>query len=264
MEFTYSTQNPDCPVAYASLRAMHTECEFLLPRCPEKEAREWCGEAEALIEEADQRYNRFSSDSLLYQVNAQAPSHPVKADEELFLVLELCETFRKATRGWFCAGTPLLDAREKTVSLRGDSLDLGGFIKGFVLDKILKQTGLPCDNALLSLGGSSSYAKGHHPFSDTWGVSIPQRLFPGKTAHTFQLKDCALSVSGKDRRGRCHILNPWTGKAEDRGGPVAVTGPSPLVCEVLSTALWIAPENERKLILDAFEGYQSIQLSADA
>ena len=38
---------------------------------------------------------------------------------------------------------------------------------------------------------------------------------------------------------------------------VAVTGPSPLVCEVLSTALWVCDEAERSPILADFEGYQT-------
>ena len=39
-----------------------------------------------------------------------------------------------------------------------------------------------------------------------------------------------------------------------------MTGPSPMVTEVLSTALWVAPAGQRNEILAAFEGYQAWEI----
>lgn len=270
MEFVYSTQNQDCPLSYARFAGMHTDCELLLVRCGEQEARRWCEGVEEMVRQADGRYNRFRPESLLSRINREAPLKEIPCDDELFLILQLCHAFRKATRGWFDisanpssrsaeAGTWELDSRKRTVRFSREDmrLDLGGFLKGFVLEQVLKTLPPPCGQALLSLGGSSSYARGHHPLSDSWPVSLPHTYYPARQACTFQLRDQALSVSGKDRHGKGHIINPRSGNCEEKEEIVAVTGPSPLVCEVLSTALWVCDETERSPLLDNFEGYQA-------
>ena len=270
MEFIYSTRNPDCPLSYARFTGMHTDCELLLARCGEREARSWSENVEALVRKADARYNRFHPDSLLSRINREATLKDTPCDEELFLILQLCQTFRKATRGWFDisansssrsseAGTWELDKQKKTVRFSREDirLDLGGFLKGFVLEQVLKTLPPPSGQAILSLGSSSSYARGHHPLGDSWPVSLPHPYYPTRHACTFRLQDQALSVSGKDRHGKGHIINPRDGNCVAKEELIAVTGPSPLVCEVLSTALWVCDEAERSPILADFEGYQT-------
>ena len=100
-------------------------------------------------------------------------------------------------------------------------------------------------------------AVGIHPLGEPWPVSVAHPYYPGRTAHTFRLQDGSLSVSGKDPRGRGHIIDPSTGNTVEKEGFVAVTGPSAMVTEVLSTALWVAPEVRRGEILSGFEGYQA-------
>lgn len=270
MEFVYSTRNPDCPLAYARFDGMHTDCELLLAHCAEPEARSWCEAVEETVRTAGQRYNRFDPESLLSRINREASRKEVPCDEELFLILQLCRTFRKATRGWFDIsanpssrsaepGSWELDSSKRTVRFSREDmrLDLGGFIKGYVLEQVLKILPPPSGQALLSLGGSSSYARGHHPLSDNWPVSLPHSYYPQQNACTFQLRDQALSVSGKDRRGNGHIINPKNGNRVEKEELVSVIGPSPLVCEVLSTALWVCDEVVRSPLLSDFEGYQA-------
>ena len=208
MEFIYSTRNPTVPTAYSRLDAMHTQCEILLPFLPEDEAR-------ALVD-----------------------------------FLQLCETFRKATSGYFdvTAGSRVadrnvvLDASAHTVrfSRPGMRLDLGGFAKGFVLEQAVRMVSERAGSALLSFGGSSVAAVGKHPLGAPWPVAVAHSYYADRTAHTFQLEGEALSVSGKDPHGRGHIIDPATGNTLEKGGLVAVTGPSAMVTEVLSTALWVA------------------------
>lgn len=270
MEFVYSTGNPDCPLSYARFGGMHTECELLLAHCGEREARFWSESVEDMVRRAEGRYNRFSPESLLSRINREAPLRETPCDEELFLILQLCLAFRKATRGWFDisanpssrsaeTGTWELDKRKKTVRFTRENmrLDLGGFLKGFVLEQIIKNLPPPSGQALLSLGSSSSYARGHHPLGENWPVSLPHTYYPWRNACTFRLRDQALSVSGKDRQGKGHIINPRSGNCEEKEEIVAVTGPSPLVCEVLSTALWVCDDTERRPLLADFEGYQA-------
>ena len=270
MEFVYSTRNPEVPTAYSRLDAMHTSCEILLPNLEEAVARTVTETVWNLVREADRRYNRFREDSVLSILNRTAVDVAVEADEELFLILELCETFRKATGGYFdiSAGsripdrTLVLDPRTHTVRFNrpGLWLDLGGFVKGFVLEKAVREVAGVTGCALLSFGSSSVAAIGAHPLGAPWPVSVAHPYYAGRAAHTFPLENAALSVSGKDPHGRGHIIDPVTGNTLEKEELIAVTGPSAMVAEVLSTALWAAPEGERGDILSAFDGYQAWEL----
>lgn len=269
MEFIYSTRNPDCPTAYSSLDAMHTRCEILLPRVPEDDARALVDSVWSMVREADARYNRFLPGSTLSAVNREAFRADVEVDEEMFLVLEFCDTFRKATKGYFDISANeqsrvpgrawVLDPTRRTVrfSREGMRLDLGGFAKGFVLEKAARAVADATDSALLSFGGSSTAAIGAHPLGGPWPVSVGHPYYGNRTAHTFRLVGRSMSVSGKDPHGKGHIIDPATGNTVEKDGLVAVTGPSAMVTEVLSTALWVAPAGERKDILSAFEGYEA-------
>ena len=270
MEFVYSTRNPSVPTAYSRLDAMHTRCEILLPFLPEDEARVLVDSVWERVREADRRYNRFLTGSMLAEVNRKASGEAVAVDEELFMILELCETFRKATSGYFdvSAGSRvpdralLLDASAHTVrfSRPGMRLDLGGFVKGFVLEQTARVVAAKADSALLSFGGSSVAAIGRHPLDAPWPVSVAHSYYADRTAHTFQLEGEALSVSGKDPHGRGHIIDPVTGNTLEKEGLIAVTGPSAMVTEVLSTALWVAPAERRGEILASFAGYRAWEI----
>jgi thiamine biosynthesis lipoprotein len=269
MEFIYSTRNPGCPTAYASLDAMHTRCEILLPRMAEPQARSLVDSVWSMVREAETRYNRFLPSGALAAINRGAFRADVAVDEEMFLVLEFCDTFRKATKGYFDISANeqsrapgrawVLDPARRTVrfSREGMRLDLGGFAKGFVLEKAARAVAAATDCALLSFGGSSTAAVGAHPLGGPWPVSVAHAYYGDRTAYTFRLENRSLSVSGKDLHGRGHIIDPATGNTVEKDGLVAVTGPSAMVTEVLSTALWVAPSEERKDILSAFEGYEA-------
>ena len=101
---------------------------------------------------------------------------------------------------------------------------------------------------------------GRHPLGAPWPVAVAHSYYADRTAHTFDLEDAALSVSGKDPHGRGHIIDPATGNMLEKEGLVAVTGPSAMVTEVLSTALWVAPAERRGDILAAFEGYRASEI----
>ena len=270
MEFVYSTRNPSVPMAYSRLDAMHTPCEILIPFLEEESARAVVGSVWDLVREADCRYNRFLTGSALSEVNRNAASQAVAVDEELFFILQLCETFRKATGGFFdvSAGSRvpdrevLLDPADHTVrfSRPGMRLDLGGFVKGFVLENAVRMVAESAESAMLSFGGSSVAAVGKHPLGAPWPVSVAHRYFADRAAHTFPLEDEALSVSGKDPHGRGHIIDPVTGNTLEKEDLVAVTGPSAMVTEVLSTALWVAPAKRRGEMLAAFAGYRAWEI----
>ena len=271
-EFTYSQKNPECAVAYAQFGAMHTRLEMVLPRIEESEAQQIVRDVELRVKAIERLMNRFDERSPLSVVNAIAANEAVAIDDELFMALELCEAFRRGTAGYFdvaaseqarqgCAYR--LDGKSHTIRLvSADArIDLGGFAKGFALEQVgrmLRERGV--ESAVVNFGNSSIVALGHHPYGEWWPVGVANRLRGGCLAEEFRLRDSALSVSGRAESGDYHIINPHTGLRVAGGELVAVEGRSPLVAEVLSTALYAAPHNRRAEIVAQYEGYRAVEL----
>ena len=271
-EFTYSRKNPECAVAYAQFGAMHTRMEIVLPRIEESEAQEIVRDVEQRVKALERLMNRFDERSPLAVVNALAASEAVVVDDELFMALELCEVFRRGTGGYFDVAASeqarqgsayLLDGKNHTIRLASDDVrvDLGGFAKGFALEQVgqmLRERKV--ESAVVNFGNSSIVALGHHPFGEWWPIGVANRLRSGSMAEEFRLRDSALSVSGRAESGEYHIVNPHTGLRVAGQELVAVEGRSPLVAEVLSTALYAAPHNRRAEIVAQYEGYRAMEL----
>lgn len=274
--FKYSDENISAPVAYSSFGTMHSVAEIVLPYFSEDKSRAIIDEIWARTKEANDKFNRFDKGSPLALVNKAAAEDAVAVDDEMFMVLEMCRVFCSSTDGYFDITANKasrtvsggiknfeLDGESHTVRFSDPSvkLDLGGFAKGYALENacnILKSHNVTC--ALMNFGNSSIYAAGTHPFGEYWPISVEHPYFRGKCAYTFELKDCALSISGKNGRGLEHIIDPATGDHVVREEMMAVSGPSPMACEVLSTALYVAPREKRSDILARFKGYTASEI----
>ena len=271
-EFTYSTKNAECAVAYARFYAMHTRMEIVLPRVEESLARELTQKVESRVKQLERLMNRFDDKSPLSVVNTVATTQSVAVDEELFMALEHCEVFRRGTAGYFDVavserpheGTAyMLDGKSHTVRLLVEDakVDLGGFAKGFALDRVcsmLREEGV--ESAVVNFGNSSIAGVGHHPYGEWWPIGVANRCCAGAVAEEFKLRDSALSVSGRAENGEYHILNPHTGLRVAGNELIVVEGRSALVAEVLSTALYAAPHNLRDDIIAQYEGYRAMAL----
>lgn len=272
IEFTYSTKNAECAVAYARFYAMHTRMEIVLPQLEEPMAQSVVRDVEQRVSELERLMNRFDNASPLAMVNAVAATQAVELDGELFMALELCEVFRRGTGGYFdvaAAEQPrsgaayLLDGKSHTIRLASADvkIDLGGFAKGFALEQVcrmLRESGV--ESGVVNFGNSSIAALGHHPYGEWWPIGVANRKCAGAVAGEFRLCDSALSVSGRAESGEYHILNPHTGLRVAGEELVAVEGRSALVAEVLSTALYAAPHNQRAEIMKQYEGYRATEL----
>ena len=259
-------------MAYARFYAMHTRMEIVLPRLEEQMAQSVVRDVEQRVSELERLMNRFDNASPLAMVNAVAATQAVEIDEELFMALELCEVFRRGTGGYFdvaAAEQPrsgaayLLDGKSHTVRLASADvmIDLGGFAKGFALEqvcKMLRESGV--ESGVVNFGNSSIAALGHHPYGEWWPIGVANRKCTGAVAGEFRLCDSTLSVSGRAESGEYHILNPHTGLRVAGEELVAVEGRSALVAEVLSTALYAAPHNQRTEIMGQYEGYRATEL----
>ena len=259
-------------MAYARFYAMHTRMEIVLPQLEEQMAQSVVRDVEQRVSKLERLMNRFDNASPLAMVNAVAATQAVELDGELFMALELCEVFRRGTGGYFdvaAAEQPrsgaayLLDGKSHTIRLASADvkIDLGGFAKGFALEqvsKMLRESGV--ESGVVNFGNSSIAALGHHPYGEWWPIGVANRKCAGAVAGEFRLCDSALSVSGRAESGEYHILNPHTGLRVAGEELVAVEGRSALVAEVLSTALYAAPHNQRAEIMGQYEGYRATEL----
>lgn len=271
-QFRYSDKNPLHPISAIELDAMHTRVELLLTGLSEPQGREFADNVTHRIKDMERRFNRFDMKSPLAVVNSCAAKETVVVDDELFMALELCEVFRVATKGYFSVATSTaapdvkpyeLDATSHSVrlTLEDVQIDMGGFAKGFALEQVVnmaRESG--ATSALLNFGNSSIAAIGHHPYGEWWQVGVENVVQRGVVAYEAKLCDSAMSVSGRTPLGEYHIVNPHTGAKVAQDEMIVVEGRSPLVAEILSTALYAAPKPERGVILRQFEGYMATEV----
>lgn len=263
LKFIHSTVNPDAPVAYCSFNAMHTRIELLFVQEDEALAKETCSSVQTLTGTLERELSRHLPASDLYALNHATES--VEVNQDLYFALELCEQMRAATKGYYdiasLSGSRIRPAYETSPANhrarrcgKEIMLDLGGFAKGFAIEKVrdLLENRFGVVNALMNFGNSSVIGLGHHPLGDCWLVSPSGK----DKERTFRLKDSALSISGKTAGVREHIINPRTGTYASREKDIAVLGQSALVCEILSTALYAAPDEEWDEMLKPFSAYK--------
>lgn len=276
-EISYSRKNPDYPIVYASFGAMHTRVELLAVGLDEEQGRGLMAEAEREVKRLERLFNRFDSRSPLAVVNMTATGQSVKVDDELFMALELCEVFRRATAGYFDvtaaddgvdavsdgSGGYALDGKEHSVRIlrEGARIDLGGFAKGYAAESVrrfFEQADVR--QAVINFGNSSIVAMGHHPYGEWWPIGIEHRKVKSAVAREVKLKDGAMSVSGRAESGDYHIIDPMTGNRAVGEELIVVEGRSALVAEMLSTALYAAPRNRRAAIMAQYEGYVASEI----
>ena len=132
-------------------------------------------------------------------------------------------------------------------------IDLGALAKGYGSDRavqILKEKGIT--SALVNLGGNIALL-GSKPDGSAWSVGV-QNPFGEGYACIVKARDKYIVTSGNYQRyfeenGKryCHIIDPKTGCPVDNGlASVTVIGGSGLICDGLSTALFVMGEEEAK------------------
>lgn len=147
----------------------------------------------------------------------------------------------------------LIDKERKMVKIISGSLDFGGIVKGYALDKIkeiLKENKV--QEAVINLGGNI-LVLGNRKFSV--GVKNPR----GEgIIHTFEVKSCfSVSTSGDyenffilNGKRYHHIIDPNTGKPSQSGViEVSVVSESGIDGDALSTALFVLGEKKGEEII---------------
>jgi thiamine biosynthesis lipoprotein len=251
---------------------MHTRVEVVAVGLDECAGRDLAQSVEAEVKRLERCFNRFDNRSPLAVMNARAAAEDVAVDDDMFMALELCEAFRRGTAGYFDIATNTTVGGQVSYSLNADnhtvrytssgiSLDMGGFAKGFALERVRRMVvEAGAESALINFGNSSVAAISHQPYGEWWGVGVEHTRVQGVMAHDVHLCDNAMSVSGRTPRGEYHIVNPRTGGTVAGEELILVEGRSALVAEVLSTALYAAPRSEREEIMRAYDGYRATEL----
>ena len=127
-------------------------------------------------------------------------------------------------------------------------IDLGGFVKGYALDKVkeyLVKNELP---TYLINAGSSSVLLGQKKDESSYLVGIKEL-----NDYSISLKNCFVSTSGSLEQGATingkkysHIVNPITGDAQTLYDAVVVVSNNGALGDVMSTSLFLSSINEIK------------------
>ncbi len=240
---------------------MGTQLDALLIGASEQEAIDCWGDIETEIYRLDKLFNKFDEDSKLSAVNRYAVHSPFQIDDELWSVMLDCKQYHYLTKGYFDISLKdfdqvVLDAENHSVFIHNKEiqLDLGGYAKGYALEKIrgiLLDKKIYC--ALINFGNSSVLAIGSHPHGNTWSIGINDPYNPEKILGTIELKDSTMSTSGNMPSHSKHILDPHTGAYQEARRVVSVKSNNAIDAEVLSTTLMIAPDQIVKEIISNFQ-----------
>lgn len=148
----------------------------------------------------------------------------------------------------------------------GMEIDLGAVGKGYAgreAGKVLRDRGVT--SAILSLGGNIE-AVGSRPDGTPWRVGLRAPDAEGY-AGMLSVQDAAVVTSGSyeryftDESGRRwhHIIDPATGYPAENGlVSVTIVGPDGLVCDALSTALFVMGKEKAAAFWRAHGGFDMI------
>lgn len=205
--------------------------------------------------------NRFDATTELAQLNANAHEKFISLSSELWEILCDCRRYHEMTNGLFDVTkndftNVLFRESDTSVSFASAdiSIDLGGYVKGYALlqvQKILEENGV--GQCFVDFGSSSILGIGHHPYGDSWKVSMDNPYRTNETVFEVNLFNQAMSVSGNKPDYSGHIIHPVTKNPINERKAVCVVCKNPLDAEVLTTTIMVASPEEKEAILAHFE-----------
>lgn len=279
-----------------SAYAMATRFELVLYGADPILLRAAGEEALQEIERLAVQLSFYAADSEIRFLNAHAAQRPIRVEPRLFALLQRCAVLNAATDGAFDVTVGPLMRAWKFVSAKGAlptegeletaraitgfhnlhfdeesgsiqfakpgvEIDLGGFGKGYAIERaleLLRENGI--HSALLHGGTSSVATMGTPPESDGWRIALQAPL-----QATVNVQNQSLSVSanhGKsfifDDQEYGHVLDPRTGRPVRIAAAAAAWGPSGAVCEALSKSLLVLGTDWLPTMHERFPDYYGI------
>jgi thiamine biosynthesis lipoprotein len=142
---------------------------------------------------------------------------------------------------------------DSLILMPGMELDWGGIAKGFGIDlasQALIQTGIK--NGFINAGGDL-YCWGKNPQRQSWRIGIKHPRQSGVAA-ILSIENIGAATTGDYQRYFIqdgiryhHVFDPKSGYPSQGKQSVTVVGPETLVCDALSTALFVSEKPEKTL-----------------
>jgi thiamine biosynthesis lipoprotein len=149
----------------------------------------------------------------------------------------------------------------------GLSMDWGGIAKGYGIDlaaRSLIESGI--QKGFINAGGDL-YCWGENPARTSWKIGIKHPRKEGFLG-VLEIRDLGAATAGdyqrffiKDGIRYHHIFNPKTGYPAQGKQSVTVIGPEALLCDALSTALFVTPYPED--LLRKYPEYGAVIVDSD-
>jgi thiamine biosynthesis lipoprotein len=156
---------------------------------------------------------------------------------------------------------------EELILMPGMELDWGGIAKGFGIDaasQAVIQTGIK--DGFINAGGDL-YCWGKNPDQQAWQIGIKHPRRSGVSA-ILSIENTGAATTGDYQRFFIqqgiryhHVFDPKSGYPSQGKQSVTVVGPETLVCDALSTALFVCPQPEK--ILKKYPEYGAIIIDAE-
>ena len=259
------------------------------------------GQVQALISDLEGQLSVTDPDSALYAVNASGSGTLTgRANTLMGQALDLCRrtdgaldlSIYPVVRAWgFTTGdyqvpddaaladlTALVDytridydpASGAVALPTGMEIDLGSVAKGCAgreAAQLLRQAGVA--SALLNLGGNIQTV-GSRPDGDPWQIGVKDPA-TGQPMMVLSIRDQAVVTSGgyeryfqQDGRTYWHIMDPDTGRPAENGlRSVTIVGNDGLVCDGLSTALFVMGLERAARFWAASDDFEAIFVTDD-
>lgn len=283
--------------------AMATRFYVLIPGLEDGTGDELFQRMKHEVNRVEARLSRFLKESEISKINREAFQAEVKTDDECFEILNTCKYGWQMTDGAFdITLRPLMDywkdennqseekfgtlmgslgmqhvelnEEEQTVRFKNEliELDLGGFGKGYALEKVKQMIERSAvEHAFISFGESSVLAMGEHPAGGKWKVGINDYKNPGNSIHEFKVSNASVSTSSNfylsddgELQNHTHIINPKTGKPHDHFTAASVLADSPILAEILSTACLLLPDEKIRELIQKYQDIEIIKVNYES
>lgn len=168
-------------------------------------------------------------------------------------------------------GFDRIQINDNTVQLPENvQIDLGAVTKGYTGDEVINiLRSYNIKSGIISLGGNVQ-TLGTKPDGKDWKVAVRDPFKTDTDMCIVEIADKAVITSGnyerffigEDGKRYCHIIDPKDGFPADNGFvSVTVIGENGLTCDALSTAVFVAGEEESQEIIKSFPGYDFVIVS---
>ena len=259
---------------------MGSACEVVLAASSVHDAQRLAQMAIDEVLRIERKYSRYTTESLIANINQQAGLRPVVCDDETWALLQYASKLYEQSQGLFdiTSGVfrqawnfqvPAIPSADKLDALRakvgwhkvvlkdqsialpsaGMEIDLGGFGKEYAADRaaqVLQAQGVV--SGYVNLAGDMRFL-GPKPTGEPWMIGIQDPRHANQVVATLPITQGGLATSGDYERyfelngeRYCHVLNPFTGRPVKYWRSVSVTAPAAVVAGCTSTMTMLKEE----------------------